>query len=99
MKLASIRVVTKDVLALAEFYQKITGIAPDGNADFIELEIPGGTLALSSHRSVETYNSGAASPAANRSVILEFEVEDVDAERSRLDASVGEWVQEPTDQP
>jgi len=37
--------------------------------------------------------------AANRSAIIEFEVDDVDVERARLDDQVPAWVQEPTDQP
>lgn len=99
MKFSSLRIVTEDVPALAAFYEKLTGLTPEGDEDFVGLELPGGTLALCSHRSVEMFNAGAAVPAANRSVILEFQVEDVDAERVRLDASVREWVQEPTDQP
>jgi uncharacterized glyoxalase superfamily protein PhnB len=35
----------------------------------------------------------------NRSVILDFEVDDVDAERVRLAGIVVEWVLEPTTQP
>jgi len=99
MKLASLRIVTESVSALAGFYQRITGVAPMGSADYVELRMPGSTLALCSRRSVEMYNASAASAAANRSTILEFEVEDVDAERLRLEGTVREWVQEPTDQP
>ena len=99
MIIASIRIVTQDVQALAVFYETLTGIAPVGNADFVEFRVPGCTLALCSHRSVEMFNAGAASPAANRSAILEFQIDDVDAERSRLEPTVKAWVQEPTDQP
>ena len=99
MILSSIRIVTQDVQALAVFYEKLIGMTPVGNADFIEFRLPGCTLALCSHRSVEMFNAGAASPAANRSAILEFQVDDVDAERSRLAPTVKQWVQEPTDQP
>lgn len=35
----------------------------------------------------------------NRSMILDFEVDDVDAERGRLAGIVIEWVLEPTTQP
>jgi hypothetical protein len=35
---------------------------------------------------VDTFSAGAAEPAANRSVILDFEVEDVDREYSRLES-------------
>jgi uncharacterized glyoxalase superfamily protein PhnB len=38
-------------------------------------------------------------PKANRSVILDFEVEDVDRERARLRGIVSEFVLEPTTQP
>ncbi len=102
MKLASLRIVTRDVPALTAFYEKITGIAavaPFGGSDYTEVRTPGIILALVSLSGVEQYNAGAASAAANRSVILEFEVDDVDAERSRLQAAVTDWVQEPVSQP
>lgn len=99
MKLAYARLVTKDVPALSKFYQEITGIVPVGSEDYVELRNPGSTLAISSKRSVDLFNGGAAEPAANRSVVLDFQVEDVDKERSRLHGQVGEFVLEPTDQP
>jgi predicted enzyme related to lactoylglutathione lyase len=99
MKLASTRLVTNDVRALARFYAAITGFKPVGIEDYVELETPAGTLAISSKRAVDIFNAGAAIAAANRSVIVEFEVENVDHERSRLDRLIGEFVMEPTDQP
>jgi uncharacterized glyoxalase superfamily protein PhnB len=99
MKLASTRIVTSDVSKLAQFYELITGIAPHGGADYIEFRTSGSILALCSQRAIRQYNADAANPQANRSAILEFQVEDVDAERSRLEAAVVTWVQEPTDQP
>ena len=44
------------------------------------------------------HNEGATSPVANRSVILEFPVADVDAERLRLGSVKVDWVMEPTNQ-
>jgi predicted enzyme related to lactoylglutathione lyase len=99
MKLASIRLVTNDVRLLARFYWVITGFTPVGIEDYVELETPTGTLAISSKRAVDIFNAGAAVAAANRSAIVEFEVKNVDRERSRLDRLVGEFVMEPTDQP
>lgn len=99
MKLAQARLVTADVPALARFYEGLLGIAPIGSEDYVELRGPGSTLAISSKRSVDLFNAGAAEPAANRSVILDFEVRDVDEERSRLQELVGQFVLEPTDQP
>ncbi len=74
MKLASIRLVTNDVRALARFYSVITGFTQVGIEDYVELETPTGTLAISSKRAVDIFNAGAAVPAANRSAIVEFEV-------------------------
>lgn len=99
MKLAQARLVTANVSALARFYEEVLGIAPIGSEDYMELRTPGSTLAISSKRSVDLFNAGAAEPAANRSVILNFEVKDVDWERSRLEELVREFILEPTDQP
>ena len=99
MKLAYARLVTRDVPALAQFYQEITGIAPIGSEDYVELRTHGGALAISSKRSVDLFNAGAAEPGANRSAIVEFQVDDVDKERARLTEIVREFVLEPVDQP
>lgn len=99
MKLASTRIVTEDVPALARFYENVTRITPVGNEDFVEIRTSGSVLAICSRRSVDRDNAGAAVAASNRSAILEFEVEDVDAERARLDPIVADWVLEPTTQP
>jgi len=98
MKLASTRIVTKDVPALARFYEGVTGIAPVGNEDFVEVCTSGSVLAICSERSVVKDNASAAVAGENRSMILEFEVEDVDAEQARLQPMIGEWVLEPSTQ-
>jgi uncharacterized glyoxalase superfamily protein PhnB len=99
MRLVQPRLVTEDVPALARFYEEVLGIAPIGSEDYMEFRGPGSTLAISSKRSVDLFNAGAAEPNANRSVILDFQVKDVDRERSRLSVLVDEFVLEPTDQP
>lgn len=99
MKLASTRIVTRDVPALARFYGGITGVAPVGNEDFVEVRTAGSVLAICSQRSVERDNASAAVGGENRSMIIEFEVEDVDAEQVRLQPLVTEWVLAPTTQP
>jgi uncharacterized glyoxalase superfamily protein PhnB len=99
MKLAQARLVTSDVPALSRFYEIVLCVFPIGSEDYVELRGAASTLALSSKRSVDLFNAGAAEPAANRSVILDFQVNDVDQERARLAALVQKFVLEPTDQP
>lgn len=98
MKLSSVRLVTDDVVVLAAFYEQLTGVTPAGFAEYMELQTPAATLAICSQRSVEAADAGALTAAANRTAVLEFEVEDVDAERARLGSVVTDWVMEPTDQ-
>ena len=100
MKLYSIRIVTKDVPALARFYEKVTQIAPVSPAGisstaYVEFRTAGSILAIADEGGVAKYNAGAAVGAANRSMILEFEVADVVAERARLDKVVTQWAMEP----
>lgn len=99
MRFASLRLVSKDVPALAAFYEQLTGATPTGFADFMELKFDAITLAICSERSVLKDNAAAAVAAQNHSAIIEFEVENVDAERARLANVVTQWVLEPTDQP
>jgi predicted enzyme related to lactoylglutathione lyase len=96
MDLASVRIITDDLDAMVEFYEKVTGISADRIAPvFAELRYPSSTLALGHTKTAELFNN-AAQPARNQTVIVEFAVDDVDAEYRRLKPLVTEWVQEPT---
>lgn len=99
MKLIQSRIVTRDVPSLARFYEELTGIAPNGSDEYVEFNFLEGALAICSKRSADIFGGGAAVPAANRSLILDFEVKDVDKERIRLRDLVTEFVLEPTNQP
>ncbi len=99
MKLASTRIVTKDVPALARFYEGVTGVPSVGNEDFVEVRTSGSVLAICSERSVVKDNASAAVSGENRSLILEFEVENVDVEEARLKPLINKWVLEPTTHP
>jgi catechol 2,3-dioxygenase-like lactoylglutathione lyase family enzyme len=99
MRLAQARIVTHDVPRLTRFYEAVTGLRPQGDDRYVEFHASGPTLAISSQRMIELYGANAAEPSANRSVILDFEVEDVDRERARLDGLIGDFVLEPTTQP
>jgi catechol 2,3-dioxygenase-like lactoylglutathione lyase family enzyme len=101
MNLYDLRIVTADVERLARFYEEITGLTVTrlDPGEYAELRTPGGVLALSSQRKIDARSPGAATPAANRSTIVDFRVDDVDAERVRIEPLVRGFVLEPTDQP
>lgn len=99
IKLAYARLVTNDVPALAKFYSELLGVLPLGSDEYVELRTGGWVLSIVSKRSVDIFSAGAAEAGANRSLILDFEVEDVDGEYTRLKNRVGEFVLSPRDQP
>jgi predicted enzyme related to lactoylglutathione lyase len=100
MKLVSIRIITADVKGLVSFYETITGAdAVWGNELFAEIPSPVGTLAIGSEKTVPLFGVGSAEPAANRTAIIEFIVDDVDAEYERLRDQLSEVVTEPTTMP
>ena len=100
MKLASLRLVTHDLDRLAAFYATLTGIAATRlSPDFAEIRLPGAVLALSSERPIRQFNAGAAIAAANRSAIIEFQVEDVDGLSESLSDPSLDRVMAPTDMP
>lgn len=100
MKFISTRIITADVARLVGFYEKVTEIAAVwGNELFAEVPTPVGTLAIGSEKTVPLFGVGSAEPAANRSAIVEFVVDDVDAEYERLREHVGEVVMTPTTMP
>jgi predicted enzyme related to lactoylglutathione lyase len=100
MNFVSTRIITADVNRLVDFYEMVTESAPVwGNELFAEISTSVGTLAIASDQTVPLFGAGSAQPGANRSAIIEFIVEDVDAEYERLRSSVGEIVTEPTTMP
>jgi catechol 2,3-dioxygenase-like lactoylglutathione lyase family enzyme len=99
MKLRHARIVTKDVRALAQFYQEITGVKPEGSDDYLEFRTSDGVFAISSQQKMDEHGAGATVPAANHSMVLDFEVEDVDKERARLESIVQQFVLDPKNQP
>ena len=100
MIFASVRIITGQVGRLADFYEQVTGqTARRYTPDFAEVVLPGATLAIGSAATVKLFGEGSAEPAANRTAIVEFRVDDVDAEFARLRDMIGEFVQEPTTMP
>lgn len=100
MNFVSTRIITADIARLVAFYELVTGVsAAWANELFAEIQTGVGTLAIGSDKTVPLFGAGSAEPAANRSAILEFLVDDVDAEYDRLREHIGELVAEPTTMP
>lgn len=99
-KLTHACVITADVPRLSEFYSRILRMDPTrSHDDYVEFATSGGALSLYAQSKLEPYAPGATSPRRNRSVMIEFEVGDVDAEFQRLRAMPIEWVKAPSTQP
>lgn len=89
MSCASIRILTDDPERLVVFYERVIGHPAERPAPvFAQFSGPGATLALASSATVAMLGDAVAH-AANRSVIVEFEVDDVDAAFSALDGCRG----------
>ncbi|BFT72678.1 VOC family protein [Paenibacillus sp. P36] len=100
MNFASVRIITDDVDRLVDFYEKVLGVSAERPAPvFAELVVPSCTLAIGHSQTVQLFGAGSAVAANNRTVIIEFHVQDVDAEYERLKPFVDEWVNEPTTMP
>lgn len=100
MQLAATRIFTDDVDALVTFYEKATGIeAARLHPMFTEVRTPTGTLAIASSATVPALGDDVAEARRNRSVVLDFLVDDVDATHHALQGVVEVFVNEPTDMP
>ncbi|MEU9060390.1 VOC family protein [Streptomyces sp. NPDC048430] len=100
MNFVSVRIITGDIVRLVDFYERATGVAADWSTeDFAEIRTASATLAIGSTRTVPLFSPGSAGPADNRSVILEFLVDDVDRVHENLTGVVEEFVKEPTTMP
>ena len=100
MDFISVRIITDDLKRLVTFYEQVTGVSATWyTQDFAELATPSCTIAIAHRRTIELFAAGAAHPADNHSVILEFRVRDVDADFRRLSPVLGKVVQEPTTMP
>lgn len=85
MKLASIRLIAADIKTMVSFYEMVTGTTARWLAPvFAEIVTPATTLAIGAAETVALFQAGSAEPGANRSAIIEFQVDDIDAEYARL---------------
>lgn len=95
MKFASTRLIAADIKAMVGFYELVTGRSAEWLAPvFAEIVTPAAALAIGSVETVRLFKEGSAEAGANRSAIIEFMVDDVDADFERLKDKV-EVVHEP----
>ena len=89
MKFASVRIIAADIGSMVAFYEMVTGIKAQWLAPaFAEIVTPGATLAIGAAETVALWQEGSAVPAANRSLVIELQVEDIQSEYARLKDSV-----------
>ena len=99
MNFASTRLVARDIKNLVGFYEKVMNKKAEWLVPtFAEIVTPAATLAINTAETVALFKEGSAEPGANRTAILEFQVDDVDAEFARLKAEV-QVVLEPKTMP
>ncbi len=98
-RLVGTHIVTPNLPRLARFYESVLGHAPTGSEEYLAFRTSGIVLAICSQRAADVHVLGAMAPGGNRSVVLDFEVADVDADRRRLDSIISTFVLEPTTLP
>lgn len=93
MRLSQVRIVTHEVEKGASFCASVLGSDVVLNEYYVEVPAGDVTMGFSNARFME------CDVATVPQVILDLEVDDVDAEFVRLDALGVEWLQRPTTQP
>jgi uncharacterized glyoxalase superfamily protein PhnB len=100
MKLTLVTIVTVNLEQLRTFYHEVLQIEPQTyRGNYVEFALEAGTLALWRQSECEAFGIALLRGAANQSILIELEVEDVEREYARLKGLQLEWVQELTTQP
>jgi uncharacterized glyoxalase superfamily protein PhnB len=95
LKFASIRLIAADITSVVGFHEMVTGHPAEWLAPvFAEIVTPSATLAIGSVETLALCKQGSAGAAANRGSIIDFMVEDVDAQFAGL-KDEAEVVHEP----
>ena len=106
MELVQCRIVTDDVEGLATFYARLLGVPTALNEYYVEIQAGEASVGFSKPRFTEypgdcagRPDEGRCGPPRRDEVILDFLVDDVDAEYPRVAALGVDWVLPPTTQP
>ena len=84
MKFTGVCLVTKNVVGLTEFYKMLLDTEGEGDAEHAVVHIDGANIAIFSVNGMENMAPQSMSDAGRGSVILGFEVENVDGEYDRI---------------
>ena len=100
MKVASLRIITADIRQLVLFLEKATTLSAKWSTDdFAEIVTKSFTLAIGSIKTLAFFGEGVAQPSFNKSLIIEFLVENVDDDYERIKDLTCDIVQKPTTMP
>ncbi|SKC66110.1 VOC family protein [Maledivibacter halophilus] len=100
MNLTHSCIITSDVKRLSEFYEQVLQIEAEFyGEDYAEFKVGQSTLAIFDLNAHDSSAPGSAQTASNKSIILEFNVENVDKEYERLKKMNIDWIKTPTTQP
>jgi len=100
VELTHVCIVTDNVEKLKSFYKEILQADTSFSSDsYVEFALDKCTLAIFDKLAHEKLAPGSVEVQSNKCVMLEFKVEDVDREYSRLDKIGNQWVKHPTTQP
>jgi catechol 2,3-dioxygenase-like lactoylglutathione lyase family enzyme len=92
-------VVTDNVEDLRQFYTDVLQVEPSADDEgYVEWVTDGATLALFRHEQQDQLAPGSVNIAERGRIMLEFEVDDVDAEYARLSDFVKSFVKDLTTQ-
>ncbi len=88
MKLSHACLITRDLAGLRDFYREVLQVEPTSyQEEYVEFPTAGAILSLYKQESLDQTVPGAMQAGANKSLMLEFEVADVDQEYARLKQS------------
>lgn len=99
MRFTGICIITENLLAMREFYMKV--LRTDGrlDEDYAEFFINGLKLSIFSRDAMENMAPGCMKDTGAGSCVIEFQVNDVDAEYELLKVKKVKFVKLPTTQP
>ena len=100
MKLTHSCIITENVKKLSDFYKEVLQIEPQSYGDdYVEFPTDCGVLSLFSFKAHEELAKGSVKPASNGCLELEFNVDNVDDDYTRIQQFEIEIVKHITTQP